>query len=766
MRIRTRAARFALCAALLLACHEGSPVTYATPAASPTRRAVLIGIDDYSASRIARRGREPVQDRAWPTLRGAGRDVDLLREMLVLRYGFEPAGIVTLKNQEATRDAIIQAIEKHLIAPAAKGDVTLFYYAGHGSQVENSLSTEPDQKDESIVPADSRLGALDIRDKQLAVLFNRILDQKARLTVIFDSCNSGSITRALVADSGVRAVNPDRRDVRDAAEPPAPESRGALVLTGSKDFARAFEVEDDKGNYHGVFSWALLRAMRAATDGEAAADTVLRAQAMMRADSPYQDPVMSGNASVQLTPLLSADGAKPAAKAAVAIEKINPDDTVILQGGWVNGLTIGTELRARQGGMAGVRIRITGMLGLGRSEGRIVDTGARAARADLTTGALLDIGTWSAPSGRPLRVWIPEMADISTARAYALKLRDSAVSAGVLWVDDPTRTTPSHVLRWRENAWELVGPGGAHQTFRGNAPASLVMANLPRGTSLFLQLPAPSALVRSLGVGPGTDYDSIHPEKEPAGVDYVLAGRLAGEGIEYAWMRPAVHKEDERDTPLPSRSDWHSPDPVDDAAITLRHLILRLHKIRAWHHLESPPQSKSPYRLTLRNDEDGTEVGNGAVKGGRRYRLVLRAVDPSATSIAPRYYYVFGIDSYGRSVLLFPLRGSVENRFPINRDEAQPEIAIGLVKATAPYGLDTYVLISADESLPNPSVLEWSGVRTRGPRGGTGLEELLSLTGGSSRAPEAVWTSPIWSIDRVPIRSVPPDDEAAAHRSR
>ena len=58
-----------------------------------------------------------------------------------------------------------------LAAAASKDDVVFVYFAGHGSQVRNSKSDEPDLLDESIVPADSRRGAPDIRDKELRRIF-------------------------------------------------------------------------------------------------------------------------------------------------------------------------------------------------------------------------------------------------------------------------------------------------------------------------------------------------------------------------------------------------------------------------------------------------------------------------------------------------------------------------------------------------------------------------------------------------------------------
>jgi hypothetical protein len=303
---------------------------------------------------------------------------------------------------------------------------------------------------------------------------------------------------------------------------------------------------------------------------------------------------------------------------------------------------------------------------------------------------------------------------------------------------------------------ELVAVGEA--PVRVAADAAAIVVKIPPESRLFVQLPAPAALLREIAIGPGTEHDSVEEATSSEAADYVLVGRAVRAGVEYAWVRPDVHRDDAGQSPLPPRTDWIAPLDIAEAGLVLQHAILRLHKILAWHLLPSPPDSPSPYRLALLRPQDRVVVRDGRMTGRQTYPLVLRAAaTPLRSKIRPRYFYVFGIDSFGRSVLLFPLGGSVENHFPIDAEKQPPaEIPIGTVTVNPPYGSDTYVLLSTDESLPNPSVLEWAGVRTRGPKGATPLEELLSRTGGASRSMTPCPTPPNWSIDRVVMTSVAP----------
>ncbi|MRG48372.1 hypothetical protein GFS24_24865 [Chitinophaga sp. SYP-B3965] len=89
---------------------------------------------------------------------------------------------------------------------AKKGDICLFYYSGHGSQIEAPAvfhHSKPDQQNETIVCVDSRdpaaPNARDIIDKELAYLIWQAFQGKeSHNLVIMDCCHSGNNTRSLM----------------------------------------------------------------------------------------------------------------------------------------------------------------------------------------------------------------------------------------------------------------------------------------------------------------------------------------------------------------------------------------------------------------------------------------------------------------------------------------------------------------------------------------------------------------------------------------
>lgn len=753
MRIHVRAVWVAAFAVFIA---HAPPLAANDQVGTPAKRAVLVGINDYTASSFPAPDTAPLPDRDWEDLQGAVTDVGILRDLLISRYGFEPANIITLTDRQATGAAILDALDQNLLRPSKKDDIAFFYYSGHGSQVANSLSDEPDCLDESLVPADSRAGGADIRDKDLRRIFNGIIDRGARITVVLDSCHSGSGARGFDAGLRPRCVRPDLRDVADGSDPgPSPEDRGLLLFAAAQDFDLAYETRDPAGNVHGAFSWALENALKDAGPGEAAIDTFLRAHARLRLDMPSQEPMIAGNAEARLTPFLLARGERPRARTPVAVERVNPDGTYVLQGGWVNGINIGSELEAN-----GVRIEVTALRGIARCDARaVVQRASPGTPTTLQSGTLLEIVAWAAPPGRPLHVWIPVGPQDTTS--FARELEREAGRRQIHWVADPTESAATHLVRWRDGRWEVLAPGQSAEHPGGVDPARILRA-ISSGSSVFLQLPGPENLVEAIGLRQKGDHDGIEITPDPQSADYILGGRYFNGQIEYAWLRRALTPTEHGRAALPPRSRWSAAGAAD-TPIILNDAVMRLRRIFGWQHLESPGGDDAlPYDLAIRRTAGGSLVSDGVLVGESSYGLVLRArAGRAGEEVQPRYVYVFVIDCQGRSLLLFPRRGSVENRVPMEDEETQAahlprEIPLGesaSFTATAPYGVDTYFLLTTDEALPDPWSLEWDGVRGAGGGGTSPLQQLLEL-GGTTRSP--LRTPPNWSIEQLIFESVPP----------
>lgn len=167
---------------------------YGKVLAQPTGRkiALLVGINKYPTG--------------ISTLRGCLSDVEMQRQLLIHRYGFNPKDILTVSDDSAikpTRKNILQAFEDQLIGKVKPGDVALFHYSGHGSRVLDSrpipLPNAPDnQLNGTLLAYDSRSmgrarGVNDIMGKTLFLLSQAV--KTDNFTMVLDSCHSGGGTR-------------------------------------------------------------------------------------------------------------------------------------------------------------------------------------------------------------------------------------------------------------------------------------------------------------------------------------------------------------------------------------------------------------------------------------------------------------------------------------------------------------------------------------------------------------------------------------------
>lgn len=172
------------------------------------RRALLIGIDDYPH---------------MTPLAGCVNDVNLMRSVLTENLGFPEKHITMLTNDQATRDGILAAFDE-LHEQTGEDDLVVIHYAGHGSRMTDREGDEPDGMDETIVTFDSGRDPLpnrDITDDEINETVLRLSEKTPYLTLIFDCCHSGTITRDAFGATA-RFAEPDDRPIDSL--PPSPIS--------------------------------------------------------------------------------------------------------------------------------------------------------------------------------------------------------------------------------------------------------------------------------------------------------------------------------------------------------------------------------------------------------------------------------------------------------------------------------------------------------------------------------------------------------------
>ena len=765
---------------------------------TPVRRALLIGINTYEPTaeerqKLAAAAKPPKSKKPgrgnFQDLDGCVNDVEEMRALLIARFGFKPGEVLMLTNRQATREAIFDGISRHLVQASHSNDVAFFFYAGHGSQVVNSKSDEPDKRDETIVPADSWAGVPDIRDKELRRVFNAVLDKGALLTAIFDSCHSGSTARGNTVERKVRRADPILADIADATNyGPSPEERGALILSAAQDDQLA--EEQGGGNApHGAFTAALLRVLRLSPTGRTAADIFLSVSTALQAAGHMQVPVLSGTEARRRMGLFGGNEGLSGG-VAVAVLAVGADGEITLQGGRGAGLNAGCQLRqsVADTNTPVIGLEVTRVDGLMAAKAKVIEGDAKNVQA----GDVFVVSRWVIAPEAMLRVWLPTGSLTPDQAQSALKLAEALrATNAVEWIDDPTQTSPTHFLAWDGKRWLLSAGSQELVRFDEKVSAAQILKTIPDSgerPKLFLSLPPTAELKAALTLGRSAKNDAIEVVPQPADANYVLVGTVRGGALRYAWILPNAQANADDPLPLPVRTYWFPTNstPTDSwtaVAHQLEDSAMRVGRIKAWLTLESPADNgQFPYRLALKRTATGNlikgdelkletagETGRKqmrrvlpVLKGDEFFSVVIQAEDEALKrGVEPRYIYVFTLDSDGVSQLIWPGRGQGNSqRLPALADNASYPKTISLAEGISsgePYGVDTYLMLTSLTAIPDATVLEFRGVRS-GSRGGVDsspLQKLLESVGNPKRA--AVMKAPAdWSIQRVAVLSVAP----------
>ena len=526
-----------------------------------TRRALLIGVDQYESSPA----------REFADLRGTINDVRLMRDVLEER-GF--AEIDTLLGTDATRQNILDAI-RGWIGRAQSGDDLVFYFSGHGSTADTTFAGEDGL--ETIVPHDVEAG--DIVDKELRQLWNAALDRvgpEGTLAVIQDNCHSGSGERG---ECTPRVATPARRIVLPGgAIGPPPSERGALVLSASQDWQPAREGRIE-GEVRGAFTWSLVRALRATPPGAPAGRVFERTRAVLAGLIPAQQPAISGPTD---RPLFGEDPG-PGGGFGIGVVEV-AGDRVVLQGGRFMGLNPGAELeRFRTEGAddAPVRLRVVepgtwgDPCGVETEADGVARSCAEVAEGDLARvvpGDLFEI-TKAVADVPPVTFWVPPaVADLAAVQAEA-----AACPTGAPCTDVPA-------------------PGVA-AAVAGNRQLAALGADAPGAATVYRPLPPTVGLRARVVAGLGELAD-VAIEDRPEAADYWLAGALDADGTpRYRWVRSEVALGGDTLSAFPVHGAPYALGATPGAPDSLAAVAARIARSTEWLRRASPPTEAFPVRV-------------------------------------------------------------------------------------------------------------------------------------------------------------------------
>jgi hypothetical protein len=305
------------------------------PAHTPAKLALLVGINDYK------------YPESVSPLAGSLNDVEDMRQVLIGKFEFPPENILVLKDSQATHAGILDAIKTHLIAKAQPGDIVVFHYSGHGSQMRDVTGKMISGLDETLVPYDSRDPegkVFDISGAELHPLLVQLAAKTSNLTFILDSCHSGTLVRG----ARVRSVAADTRTPPRLPAYAVAATRGVgetgeaspkfVTIAAATSKESAFEHFADNKD-HGALTYFLTRELRSAKAGATYRDVMDSVIGNVTANYPAQHASIEGAEADQF---VFGDGASLARSYVVASPSLLDARRVTLSAGQVQGATVGS----------------------------------------------------------------------------------------------------------------------------------------------------------------------------------------------------------------------------------------------------------------------------------------------------------------------------------------------------------------------------------------------------------------------------------------
>ncbi len=242
------------------------------PSFSQTKHALIVAIGKYASADI-------------PEINSLN-DIPFIQKAL-LTNGFEAQNIMSLTNEKATKEKIVDAIRIELMSKLLEGDVVVLHFSTHGVGIKDDSGDEADGYDETIVcyntpynlPKEYK-GQKHLLDDELSVLLTELrqkVGNKGQVLLLVDACYSGTISRGndrfrsfvspdndkkLDNVSKAKKSNKNTSGIRDAQSFKDEKLAPCIVISASAQDEVNGETTDIQGNPVGSLSYAFSKAMQ------------------------------------------------------------------------------------------------------------------------------------------------------------------------------------------------------------------------------------------------------------------------------------------------------------------------------------------------------------------------------------------------------------------------------------------------------------------------------------------------------------------------
>ena len=268
------------------------------PCWAQQKRALVIAIAEYP------------KHSGWNRVH-ADNDLKILLPTLE-KLGFKKENNIVLRDAQATKDNIVQALET-LKNNCQNGDFVFIHFSCHGQQMEDDNGDEPDGLDESLIPYNAEMyfkknkyeGENHLRDDELDTILLSIrkkIKDEGCLIVSLDACHSQSGSRGPDDDEIVRGtpvIFSESGYQEDSkihnTDAPLIQREGLApiaIISACKSYQQNFEYKAEDNEFYGSLTYSICTIKNQDVSISSLYQWLNDIERKMRKIAPKQTPVI------------------------------------------------------------------------------------------------------------------------------------------------------------------------------------------------------------------------------------------------------------------------------------------------------------------------------------------------------------------------------------------------------------------------------------------------------------------------------------------